>query len=292
MFSSTRPDGGVIDEIVACLEPKVSEAMNLDMLRLFTKEEVKRALDEMQPLKSSGLGAPLNHTHIVLLLKCAHLELISDFRPISLCNVRMRLIITWPTSIKILNLFLISAPSLCAMWNAIVNWIKPILAYEVNHYLAHKYKGNSGYVSLKLDLTKAYDRVEWNFLERVFVRLGFHPRFVALIMLCVTSVSFSFMFNGKPFNFLQLRRGLRQGDPLSSYLFMFCAEAFSSSVHRAEEEGLIRGIRVIHIGLGCLTCYLPMIFYYSVMLTGRHCSIFGKCWLGTLSELPKICNCL
>ncbi|KAK4397886.1 hypothetical protein Sango_1264100 [Sesamum angolense] len=50
IFSSTRPDGGVIDEIVACLEPKVFEVMDLNMLCSFTKEEIKQALDEMQPL--------------------------------------------------------------------------------------------------------------------------------------------------------------------------------------------------------------------------------------------------
>ncbi|KAL0411830.1 UNVERIFIED_CONTAM: hypothetical protein Slati_3772700 [Sesamum latifolium] len=123
-----------------------------------------------------------------------------------------------------------------------------IVAYGVNHYLDHKYQGKSGHASLKLDLSKAYDRVEWNFLERVLLRLGVASKFVNLIMLCVTSVSFCFMLNGKPFENLQPARSLRQGDPLSPYLFLFCAEGFSGLVRKEEEAGTIRGVRVCRNG--------------------------------------------
>ncbi|KAL0454691.1 UNVERIFIED_CONTAM: putative mitochondrial protein [Sesamum latifolium] len=123
-----------------------------------------------------------------------------------------------------------------------------LVTYEVNHYLSHKYKGNFVQVSLKLDLSKAYDRVEWNFLEQVLLRIGFASYFVTLIMRCVTSVSFSFMLNGAPFRNLQPSRGLRQGDPLSPYLFLFYAEAFSSMLRKAEEVGTICGVRVCRSG--------------------------------------------
>lgn len=57
-------------------------------------------------------------------------------------------------------------------------------------------------MTLKLDVSKAYNRIEWLFLKRVLVRIGFAEDFVSIIMLCVTTVSFSFLLNGKQFGAL------------------------------------------------------------------------------------------
>ncbi|KAL0413736.1 UNVERIFIED_CONTAM: putative mitochondrial protein [Sesamum radiatum] len=280
IFTSSHSDSGVIEEIVVCLEPKVSDAMNEELLRPFTSEEIKLALDAMHPLKSPGpdcispiffqkfwsivgrdvsrsvlhilnhynLNPTLNHTHVVLLPKYANPECVSEFRPISLCNVIYKLASkTIANQIKpILDNLISSSQSNFIPGHLILDNV--IVAYEVNHYLAHKYQGNSGHVSLKLDLSKAYDCVEWIFLERVLLRLGFVSRFVHLIMLCVTSVSFSFMLNGKTFGHLQLEMGLCHGDPLFPYLFLLCAEAFSGLVRKEEEARTIRGVRVCRRG--------------------------------------------
>jgi hypothetical protein len=91
---------------------------------------------------------------------------------------------------------------------------------------------------------KAYDRVEWNFLEEMMRRLGFHCQWIELVMACVTSVSYSVRFNSQLTEEFKPTRGIRQGDPLSPYLFLLCAEGLSSSLLHAEEIGGIEGVKV------------------------------------------------
>ncbi|KAL0433399.1 UNVERIFIED_CONTAM: hypothetical protein Slati_2674200 [Sesamum latifolium] len=145
MFKSTHPTTETIKDVLGCLESRVTSAMNDELTKPFTSEEVEQALKQMHTLKSPG----------------------SD-------------------------------------------------SYELNHFLKYKTWGKKGHISLKLDISKAYDRVEWCFLERVMVRLGFHQRLVSLIMTCVSSVSFSFLLN----------------------------EAFSGLIRKAESEGTIQGVAV------------------------------------------------
>ena len=119
-----------------------------------------------------------------------------------------------------------------------------ILAYESMHYIKNKKIGKEGYCAVKLDMHKAYDRVEWVFLERMLVRLGFHMEFVSLLMACVQSVRYKVRFNDQETEGFVPTRGLRQGDPLSPYLFLICAEGLSTALAHAEEVLGIEGVRV------------------------------------------------
>lgn len=99
-------------------------------------------------------------------------------------------------------------------------------------------------MALKLDVSKAYDRIEWCFLEHMLGRLGFPRAIVELIMLCVSTVSYSFLLNGAPVGSLTPNRGIRQGDPLSPYLFICCVEAFIQMVEAAVRQGRLNGIQI------------------------------------------------
>ena len=107
-----------------------------------------------------------------------------------------------------------------------------------------KKSGKDGYMAIKLDMSKAYDRVEWNFIEMVMRRLGFHEIWVEWVMKCITTVTYSVLINGEAHDHISLTRGLQQGDPLSSYLFLLCMEAFSALIFDASNRDLLNGVSI------------------------------------------------
>jgi hypothetical protein len=102
-----------------------------------------------------------------------------------------------------------------------------IIAFESIYALQQGSKGAGKYCAYKLDLMKAYDRVDLNYLEEVLRKFGFAKKWIQWIMTCVKTVTFSVKFNGKLLKKFNPSRGLRQGDPLSPYLFLFVGEGLS-----------------------------------------------------------------
>lgn len=91
---------------------------------------------------------------------------------------------------------------------------------------------------------KAYDRVEWVFLKKIMLKLGFDARWVKLIMACISSVKYTVRFNSMETDTITLMRGIRQGDPLSPYLFFMVVEGLSCLIQKAEERGELEGIKI------------------------------------------------
>lgn len=105
------------------------------------------------------------------------------------------------------------------------------MAFETLHYMKQvRVHG------IKLDMSKAYDRVEWVYLETIMKKMGFGVKRINLIMECISTVTYSVLINGKPTQTIQPSRGLLQGEPLSPYLFLLCTEGLHCLLHRVAES--------------------------------------------------------
>ncbi|XP_074271258.1 uncharacterized protein LOC141595186 [Silene latifolia] len=273
LFTTETPT--VDDELLEGIRNRVTNDMNENLRRDYCEEEVLDALNQMHPLKAPGpdgmnglfyqtywgtIGpivtetvlailrgerspAELNKTNIVLIPKKKAPDKIRDFRPISLCNVVYKLVSK--VLANRLKTFLgdIVSENQSAFTPGRAISDNVMIAFEVFHYMK-SCRSSEGIMALKLDMAKAYDRVEWLFLRRVLITMGLDRDWVMRVMACVTSVTFSVLINGVPTEEFRPSRGLRQGDPLSPYLFILCAEVLSSAMRRAVEMGSLHGVRI------------------------------------------------
>jgi hypothetical protein len=250
--------------------------MNEALVRPFQLEEIKAVVFQMQPLTAPGpdgfgvcffqqhwelvggeigeaalqflnngtFDPSINLTYLALIPKKLNADSVSDFRPISLCNVLYKIIAkVIANRLKlVLDEIILPFQSNFVPGRLITDNI--LVAYEALHTMSKRMKGKKGYMTIKLDMSKAYDRVEWGFLEAMMLRLGFAEQWVKLITRCVCSVSYAILLNGSPLEVFYPSRGLRQGDPLSPYLFLMCAEGLSSLLSRASQDGQISGVPI------------------------------------------------
>lgn len=86
---------------------------------------------------------------------------------------------------------------------------------------------------IKVDLEKAYDRLEWSFVEKTLIDVGLPSKLVHAIMSCISSASFKLLWNGESTDSIVQKRGIRQGDPLSPYIFVLCLERLG---HKIQNE--------------------------------------------------------
>lgn len=119
-----------------------------------------------------------------------------------------------------------------------------LVAFKTMHCIDKRRKGKDVLMAIKLDTSKAYDRVEWGYLEAVMGKIGFHERWNEWMRICISTISYLMLINGKAKGKITLSRDLRQRDPISLYLFLLCVEGLSAMMRKEEMEGSIRGVAV------------------------------------------------
>ena len=119
-------------------------------------------------------------------------------------------------------------------------------------------------MAMKLDMSKVYDCVEWIFLCRLMEKMGFEDRWIQLIYGCITSISYSILVNGEPHGDIKPTRGLRQGDPLSPYLFLLVSEGLNGLIQQAMATNDIRGFSLCRNGPQISHLFLQMILSFFV----------------------------
>lgn len=237
------------------VDPVITEDMNELLTREVDEQEVKSAVFQLGALKATcpdgfnglfyqkfwdfvggdvtkvvkaffhygRLLRELNETEIVLIPKVKVPEKITQFRHISLCNFCCKIISK--ILVNRLKYFLpsINSENQVAFIAKCMIHDNIVVAHEAFHHLRRKKKGKVGELGLKVDMIKAYDRVEWDFLEVLFRKMGFSEKWVNWVMECVRTVSYSLVLNGKKVASVVPKRGIRQGDLLSPYLFIITA---------------------------------------------------------------------
>jgi hypothetical protein len=272
IFTTSNPHD--IDACTEAIEGRLLSNLKDRLTATYTEDKVYSALMQMAPLKApepdgfaadfyqqnwSTVGAEvckvalhflngskmeenLNATHIALIPKKTAPSCVSKFRPISLCNVSYKIIAkvlaNW---LKIVLPHVISDnQSAFIPGQLITNNI--VAAYETLHSMQSRMWSKVGFMGIKLDMSKVYDRVEWSFLEAVMRKMEFPEEWIKLIMSCVGSVSYTILVNGQPSGNIKPTRGIRQWDPLSPYLFLLCAEALSALLTRVVKKRVLTGV--------------------------------------------------
>ncbi|CAN1148091.1 LINE-1 retrotransposable element ORF2 protein [Linum perenne] len=128
------------------------------------------------------------------------------------------------------------------------------MVQEVVHSL-RSWKGKKNYMIIKLDLAKAYDKIEWDFVRDTLAHVGFPNHLVRVIMSCISSSSFQVLWNGSCTDSFTPRRGLRQGCPLSPYLFTLCIERLSKMILSAVDFGYWSPVRLASEGTPLSHCF-------------------------------------
>eukprot|EP00253_Pinus_taeda_P004596 PITA_04596 len=262
-------------ELLQYLPKGITQEMNESLNREIEEEEIRKAIWTLQPDKSPGpdgfpinfyrdhwqlirkdlakmlrgiqrkgkMGGFTNSTFLALIPKENRPTSFSRFRPISLCNSSYKIFTKIiATRLQPLLPSLISENQGGFLSNKQIHDTITLVQEAIHSSTSRQEKG----FVLKLDLANAFDRVRHSFLFAVMGKMGFNSAFISTIAACISGPWISPLINGRPCEAFQSSRGLRQGCPLSPYLFILMAESFSSALEHNRRVGLISGIKFVN----------------------------------------------
>ncbi|GJY80765.1 RNA-directed DNA polymerase, eukaryota, reverse transcriptase zinc-binding domain protein [Tanacetum coccineum] len=182
-----------------------------------------------------------NSSFITLIPKTQEAKMMKDFRPITLIGSLYKIIakILANRLVVVLEDLVSDVQSAFVAKRQILDG--PFILNELFQWCKMKKKHT---MIFKVDFEKAYDSVRWDYLDDVLKRFGFGEKWCGWIQNCLLSSKGSVIVNGSPTKEFQFHRGLKQGDPLSPFLFLLIMESLHISMQRVVDAGLFRGIQV------------------------------------------------
>ncbi|XP_074270960.1 uncharacterized protein LOC141594873 [Silene latifolia] len=225
---SPGPDD-ITPEFFQMFWPQIGQLVTLALLRF---------------LNSGVMLKEWNNTHIILIPKVEKPEQISQYRPIILCNVIYRLASKCLANRLKLVISSIVSESQQAFVSSRLMSDSCVITHEIMHYLNNMKKGFVSYAALKLVMHKAFDRVSWTFLIAILKKFGFPVFWQDIIWECISTVTYNIIINGEPSSTFKPSCGLRQGDPLSPYVFIMCIEILSCQLRTTEKSTALNGLKI------------------------------------------------
>nr|GEV30049.1 RNA-directed DNA polymerase, eukaryota [Tanacetum cinerariifolium] len=280
--------GIMVDEMRAHIEMRYPKTLTCDQqVELesdMSNEEIKRAVWDSGIDKSSGqmdshlglIPKGCNSSFIALIPKILDVNTVKDFRPISLFGSLYKIVA------KIL------ANHLVGVLGDIVNEVQsafiagrqildgPFILNEVLQWCKIKKKQS---LIFKVDFEKAYDSVRWDFLDDILKNFGFCEKWCKWIQSCLRSSRGSIIINGSPTKELQFFKGLKQGDPLSPFLFILIMKSLHLSFQRVVDAGIFKGIK-----LGSSLSISHMFYADDAVFVGQWCD-------GNITTLVHVLEC-
>ncbi|RVW55793.1 LINE-1 retrotransposable element ORF2 protein [Vitis vinifera] len=219
------PDGFTLAVYQECWD-----VIKEDLMRVFFEFHTKGVINQST-----------NATFIAMVPKKSQTFKISDYRPISLVTSLYKIIakVLSGRLRKVLHETIFGSQGAFVEGRQILDAV--LIANEV---VDEKRRSGEEGVVFKIDFEKAYDHVEWGFLDHVLQRKGFSQKWRSWMRGCLSSSSFAILVNGNAKGWVKASRGLRQGDPLSPFLFTLVADVLSRLMIRAEETGITEGFLV------------------------------------------------